>query len=206
MYYASAPLTRLLDSRSVSSSSPQGDFQRDGYVVLPALLGEARRAALHAHALTAAAEPGVYRADPEVPDTPVVYGDPIMETLLEELLPRVEAEAQRRLYPTYTYYRVYKRGDVLRRHTDRESCEISLSVSLGYAAAEPWPLWVDRHGEPRAIPLRPGDALMYRGIELPHWREAFAGEHAVQLFLHYVDQTGPYRAFRFDQRPSLGRA
>jgi hypothetical protein len=179
------------------------DFLRDGYVVLPALLGEARRAALHAHALAAAAEPGVHRADPSVPDTPVVYGDPVMDALLEELIPRVEAEARLRLYPTYSYYRVYGRGAVLPRHTDREACEVSLSVCLGYAASEPWPLWVERHGQPRAIALRPGDALMYRGIEVPHWREAFAGDHAAQLFLHYVDQTGPYQAYRFDQRPSL---
>lgn len=189
----------------MSASVPRGDFLRDGYVVLPALLGEARRAALHAHALTAATQPGVYRADPEVPDTPVVYGDPVMEALLEELTPRVEAETRLRLYPTYSYYRVYKRGDVLRRHTDRESCEVSLSVCLGHAAAEPWPLWVDRHGVSSAITLLPGDALLYRGIEVAHWREAFAGEHAAQLFLHYVDQAGPYRDFRFDQRPSLGK-
>src|SRR5262245_66530252 len=114
-----------------------------------------------------------------------------MEGLLEELMPRMEAETQRRLHPTYSYYRVYKRGDVLPRHTDRESCEVSVSLCLGYAASEPWPLWLERLGASRAIALRPGDALLYRGIELPHWREAFAGEHAAQLFLHYVDRAGP---------------
>ena len=30
--------------------------------------------------------------------------------------------------PTYTYARIYKNGSVLKKHTDRPACEISLSV------------------------------------------------------------------------------
>ena len=54
-----------------------------------------------------------------------------MEALLETLLPRVEAESGMRLLPTYSYLRVYKRGDVLRRHTDRPACEMSVTLNLG---------------------------------------------------------------------------
>jgi hypothetical protein len=52
--------------------------------------------------------------------------------------------------------------------------------------------------------LRPGDALIYRGIELAHWREAFQGEKMAQVFLHYVDRNGPNAAEKFDGRAGLG--
>ena len=49
----------------------------------------------------------------------------------------------------------------------------------------------------------PGDALLYRGIELPHWREAFDGDRMAQVFLHYVDRDGPHRDWAYDKRARL---
>jgi hypothetical protein len=56
------------------------------------------------------------------------------------------------------------------------------------------------------VVLAPGDAVLYRGTECPHWREAFAGEYASQVFLHYVRQGGPHASWRFDGRPALSAA
>jgi hypothetical protein len=126
-----------------------------------------------------------------------------MDSLLEMLLPRIEGETGVRLYPTFSFFRVYKHGDVLRRHHDRQSCEISVTLNLGYAAAEPWPIWVEAAGTAKSFSLQPGDALLYRGIEVPHWRDSFPGEHCAQVFLHYVAQHGPYREWAFDKRPTL---
>src|SRR6202030_4784459 len=77
--------------------------------------------------------------DNQVPNTPCSYGDPIMEGLLSKLMPTVEKASGLQVFPTYSYLRVYKDGDVLDRHTDRPSCEISLSLCLGYQASGPWP-------------------------------------------------------------------
>lgn len=51
--------------------------------------------------------------------------------------------------------------------------------------------------------LEAGDALLYRGIECPHWRTHFEGDHQAQVFLHYVDQQGPCAEWKFDKRDSL---
>jgi hypothetical protein len=112
----------------------------------------------------------------------------------------VEAKAGVSVYPTYSYFRVYKKGDVLKKHKDRPSCEISLSLSLGYDPDEPWPLWVDSGSGATAVPMKKGDAVLYKGCDVLHWREEFQGNYAAQVFLHYVDQQGPHREWRFDKR------
>jgi hypothetical protein len=183
--------------------APVNSFHDFGYSVLRSLVEKRRRAFLYTYASEAARQGLLPQEDPQVPNTPSVYADPMMEALLETLLPRIEQETQLRLFPTYSYYRVYKSGDVLKKHTDRPSCEISVTVNLGYRGGEPWPLWVETNGVSHPEVLHPGDALLYRGIDIPHWREAFVGEHAVQVFLHYIDQAGPHGAWKFDQRPSL---
>lgn len=78
-----------------------------------------------------------------------------------------------------------------------------MSVNLGYNAPTPWPLWVEGPLGPRSVALEPGDAVVYRGLECPHWRDPFDGEFAVQLFLHYVDQDGPYAEWKFDKNRRL---
>ncbi|HEX2761640.1 MAG TPA: hypothetical protein VHM27_14045, partial [Rhizomicrobium sp.] len=104
-----------------------------------------------------------------------------------------------------SFARVYKHGDVLSPHRDRNACEISISLNLGQQPDEPWPLYLRGHDNSVfAAILRPGDALMYRGIELSHWREAYQGEKLAQAFLHYVDRNGPHAGERFDRRPGPG--
>lgn len=142
--------------------------------------------------------------DPQVPNTPSSYGDSAMEDLLVSLMPAIELASGLGLYPTYSYFRVYKAGDVLKEHTDRDSCEISVTLNLGFNAEGPWPIWLRANGRDVPVYLNAGDALLYRGIELAHWRTAFFGVHAAQVFLHYVDKNGPCRAWKFDGRPALG--
>ena len=130
-------------------------------------------------------------------------GDFFMDGLLMDLLPSAEEVSRLKLFPTYSYFRVYKRGDVLAKHTDRPSCEISLTLCLGYEAERPWPIFVEGPEGASSIELAPGDALFYRGIDCPHWREALDGEYTAQVFLHYVDQSGPYAEWKYDKRPAL---
>jgi hypothetical protein len=141
--------------------------------------------------------------DPVVPGAFARCGDFHMEDLLESLVPEIEQVTQRPLFPTYSFFRVYKAGNRLERHTDRPACEFSVSVNLGYRAPALWPLWVEGPLGARSAALEPGDAVVYRGIECPHWRESFDGEFAAQLFLHYVDQEGPHAEWKFDKRRRL---
>jgi len=144
--------------------------------------------------------------DEQVPNTYSHYGDVAMETLLEALRAKMETETGYKLNETYAYARIYKTGDVLHRHKDRYSCEVSTTLNLG---GDPWPLYLDPTGKKGQagikVELEPGDMLIYSGCDLEHWREAFAGKDCGQVFLHYNDaKKKTAKENKFDGRPFLG--
>ena len=129
-----------------------------------------------------------------------------METLLAKLNGKMEKETGYKLNPTYSYARIYKTGDVLHRHKDRYSCEVSTTLHLG---GDPWPIYLDPTGKLGQagvkVDLAPGDMLIYSGCELEHWREAFSGKNCGQVFLHYNDsRKKTAKENKFDKRPMLG--
>ena len=82
--------------------------------------------------------------DEQVPNTYSHYSDIAMETLLKEVKPVMEKHTKLKLSETYSYARIYKEGDVLARHKDRYSCEISTTLNLG---GDPWPIYLDPTGK-----------------------------------------------------------
>jgi len=146
---------------------------------------------------------GTWLADPQVPDTYSVYSDIVMETLLTEVMPKMEDITNLKLIPTYSYARIYKYGDVLAKHIDRPSCEISTTLNLG---GDPWPIYLKLKNESTIrVDLSPGDMLVYKGCELEHWREKFTGQNCGQVFLHYNNkETEGSMDNVYDNRPHLG--
>ena len=159
------------------------------------------------------------RADPQIPGAYSKYGDWVMETLLMYMIPIMKEKTGMDLVPTYSYTRLYEKGNKLRRHKDRPSCEISTTLHLG---GDPWPIFLDpsgadfvinefkeihKPGAPKGIriDLKEGDMLIYSGCELEHWREPFQGTVCSQVFLHYNHANGPFAQTNlFDKRPILG--
>ena len=144
--------------------------------------------------------------DSQIPNTYSNYGDVVIETLLLKLQPLVEAETGMKLSPTYTYARIYKKGDELKRHKDRFSCEISTTMNLG---GDLWDIYLEPSGKEGkqgiSILLESGDLLIYKGCELEHWRETFEGNSCGQAFLHYNDlSSNNSEENRYDKRPFLG--
>mgnify|MGYP003637004948 CR=1 FL=1 len=136
--------------------------------------------------------------DKQIPNTYSCYGDFVMDTLLVKMLPVMKQHSGLDLIPTYSYARAYKKGDELKRHKDRPSCEISTTIHLG---GDPWAIFV----EGTKILLEVGDMLVYSGCELEHWREPFDGDICGQVFLHYNHVNGPFaNKNKFDGRPMLG--
>ena len=133
------------------------------------------------------------------------YADPLMETILYNSKEEVETITGLSLEPTYAYARVYIKGDELPAHTDRPACEISLTVNIA-TVGKNWPIWMEVSGHaPISMLLEPGDAVVYKGCEVKHWREkAMDTELTAQFMLHYVDKNGPFTAYKWDTRPSLG--
>jgi hypothetical protein len=132
------------------------------------------------------------------------YADPLMESILLHLQPAMEEATGYSLLPTYSYLRIYETGAVLAKHTDRHSCEISASLTIGYDAPETWPLMLESNQQSRLIMLQPGDMLLYKGRDIPHWREQFEGRYWIQAFFHYVDAAGELASYKFDRRAGIG--
>jgi hypothetical protein len=144
--------------------------------------------------------------DEQIPDTYSQYSNIAMETLLLKCQPKMEEVTGLKLYPAYTYARIYKKGDELKRHKDRFSCEISTTMNLG---GDPWPIYLEPSGKEGLkgikVNLKQGDMLVYSGCELEHWRNKFKGKECVQVFLHYNNKKTPgSKENMFDKRPHLG--
>jgi hypothetical protein len=155
--------------------------------------------------------------DPQVPETYSHYADMVMETLLVKTHTVMEEKTELKLIPNYSYARIYKKGDILHRHKDRFSCEISTTLNLG---GDSWPIFIEpdetkgKHVEGNyvtdntpgiKVDLEPGDMLVYRGNILEHWRDTFEGENCGQVFLHYNDvNTQGAQENMYDKRPHLG--
>jgi hypothetical protein len=127
--------------------------------------------------------------------------DPLIEVLHINSLPDVESVTGLSLYPTYTFTRIYKKGDVLRPHVDRSPCEITVTCNIT-TQGEIWPLCMKSPGkEPMLHYLEPGSACIYKGCEVTHWRdEAHDTTEILQIMLHYVDKNGPYAHHKFDNK------
>ena len=127
------------------------------------------------------------------------YGDPVMESLLISKLNLVEKEAGLKLLCTYAFWRMYTLGANLIPHKDRPSCEVSVTISLGSDGSS-WPIFM----EGKEINLKPGDAAIYLGCDITHWRESLNGDWQAQAFLHYVDKNGKNQEWAKDKRLIYG--
>lgn len=145
--------------------------------------------------------------DVQCPSSLSLGGDPGLDAVLEWIRPEIGRFVGFELAPTYSYTRRYARGELLARHIDRESCEVSVTVSIE----------VPKRGGPSVVYLKPpnapatkvemfeGDGCIYAGAELEHWRDRFRLDGYVQLFLHFIAKSGPYYPEQvFDGRQCLG--
>ena len=142
--------------------------------------------------------------DAQVAGAKVGDNDPMMMLLLSELKPRVEELYGKRLHETYSFYRVYNQGMDLKKHRDRPSCEVSVTLFLGCNFDWQWPIFVD--GRPYG--MGQGEGVIYKGCEQLHWREPLVyvpyapgmtsnQEPPInlihsQLFLHYIEAGGQF--------------
>jgi hypothetical protein len=132
------------------------------------------------------------------------YADPLIETILQNSNEEMQKITGMSLSPSYSFTRVYQKGEELKPHVDRPACEISVTCHIA-TVGKPWAIWMQAPGgEPTEYTLDPGDACVYKGCEIKHWRNpATDTDINVQMMLHYVDQNGPCAAYKYDKRPGL---
>lgn len=195
----------MADATISGPLAEQEQFRRQGYAVVRRLIEPALADFLWSYVHTKFACQLLSSAGPGVPNSLGGYGDLAFEGLLEYLRPRVEQRSGLALHPTFSHFRFYKHGDFLKRHRDRPACEIGITLAIGQDPPEPWPIFVEGGSGPYQALLEPGDALLYRGVDLFHWRDAYPGKQLVQVFLFYVDRHGAHAGEKFDKRPTLMR-
>ena len=167
----------------------QEDFKQKGYIVIRNCISASEIDRLYQYTLDRVTKGNM--DDGQVPGSPSFYLDPEVNQLQQTLRPMMEEHIGVKLLPVFCYNRVYRTGAVLRIHKDSHRAEISTTMNLGQQG-EPWDLWlVDYNENAVAITLHPGDALLYYGNRLHHWRGKL--EHAdlvSQIMFHFVDANG----------------
>lgn len=186
-----------------SNSDVAALFEQQGYVVVKQLIPRIMCEYIAKNIKVLEAQSRLSFGDTQV-EKAFSGGSPaVTETLLDLMTPALSQILNCELYPTYSYLRIYVKGAALAKHMDRYSCEVSATLPVEYESSTIWPLCLEIDGNTKKIELEPGDALIYKGIQIPHWRDAFEGERQVQVFLHYVKKHGEYSEFKFDKRPNL---
>lgn len=199
-----------------------GDYQADGYALIEGLIPTEVASALLASLSAGLGGPNnnfaAFQSQEMLTRHPTIEIPghrffPLL-TFLWGLTPTISELTGRDLLPSYDYFRVYQKGDICRLHTDRPSCEHSLSMTLGYSDGQPWPLDIARlpsdapvskldedFGEEpyNSIEMKPGDAVLYRGVERRHGRVTpNPNRSSSHLFLHWVERDGEHQAHAFD--------
>jgi len=133
------------------------------------------------------------------------YNHPKYKSTHHQVLEKISAIIGKPLYKTYYYDRFYFPGQELHRHTDRDSCEISITIHIGTNLKEPWGFWIlTPSNQQKEIILNPGDGVIYKGCEQLHWRKPMPGVrrnklrkmfkqpelYYHQIFFHYVLANG----------------
>lgn len=122
------------------------------------------------------------------------YKDPLIQAFLKNKKKILEKNVNLKLHETYTFWRCYTYGADLKKHKDRPSCEISVTVFIGSDEEHEWPIYMDG----KKVNLKVGDGVIYRGCDIEHWREPYKGDYHIQAFLHYVDANGKYANHKGD--------
>jgi hypothetical protein len=182
------------------------EFQNKGYVYLKDFLPLHTCKELTDELKKLVAEQKTFN-DHQCPLSQAVHGALVFDKLLETCLPYFEKASGLKLYPTYSYARLYnQQGEELKNHRDRPACEISATITLGFEG-DVWSIYISDHEnkiDSFKIDMAIGDAVMYRGMDKWHWREPyFEGQWQAQVFLHYVDANGPHAEWKYDKRELL---
>lgn len=184
-------------------------FDGAGYVYIPQLFDQALISLASEYF-----ENKLARGEIEVRQGPVsddmatainYYADPLVEVLLKKATVFISETVGEKVLPTYSFFRVYRHGEKLTKHIDRPACEISVTVNVALMGDKNKIYMKAKNKKEASFVLNPGDAVVYKGCEVMHWREPLDKEQiVVQFMLHYVREKGPYKDHIFDKRPRLG--
>lgn len=166
-------------------------FREKGYAPVGDLIHPFHVAALRRYFRRLIRTGAVHLGDYQSPRRYVAHNDPVVRFFhhqIASIFSKVVGEA---IKPSYAYLASYLSGAELKKHTDREQCEFSITFCLDFSpepdVGTPWPIRLDAPSGTVTVYQGIGDGLAYRGTKLPHYRGALGeGQTSTSIFFHYV--------------------
>ena len=149
----------------------------------------------------------------QVPGSVARYKYPFFYEAYTTVKHNIEKAISTPLYKTYYYDRFYFPGEDLKYHCDRDACELSCTIHCSTNLKDVYPVYIKAvDGSVTAADLKPGDGLVYKGCERPHWRLKMPGVkrqkirnllgkdelYYHQIFMHFVLANGSRSHFAGD--------
>jgi hypothetical protein len=166
-------------------------FREKGYAPLGNLIHPFHMAALRRYYRYLIRTGAIKLGDSQSPRRYVAYNEPVARFFHRDIAAALSAVAGEPIKPSYVYLASYLSGAELKKHTDREQCEFSVTLCLDFspepALATPWPICLDTPAGTVTVYQALGDGLAYRGTRLPHYRHVLSeGQTSTSIFFHYV--------------------
>ena len=198
------------DTDNLKIESYQQQFKEKGYAVIEGFVPPGVAALIANYARIRVANKDMDIMDDGFVDFALTnYGDYITESMLVQVIGLIEKVTDKELAPTYSYLRYYRDKDKLPVHVERYSCQYGVTLCCGYDYNKDvmWPIHIKgKDGKKKTVDQQPGDALVYLGCDLEHWRDQIPGGHHVQVHLHYIGKDEPYAdELTLDTRYRLGQ-
>lgn len=175
--------------RAVSRAAES--FRAKGYAPISDLIHPFHVAALRRYYRYLLRSGEIYLGDQQSSRRYVAHNEPVAGFFHRQIAATLSAIAGEPLKPSYVYMASYLSGAELKKHTDREQCEFSVTLCLDFAPepelATPWPIRLDTPSGTVTVYQAIGDGLAYRGTKLPHYRGVLGEEQtSTSIFFHYV--------------------
>jgi len=190
------------------SKTGHNDFDRDGALLLTNFLdiSNLQRKPDEKNQLCVYSNNGLtfqLESDLQILGSSETYRHPALKESFFIVKNKIEKILNKRLYQTYYFDRFYFNQQELEYHSDRPACQISVSIHIGSSDSNQWPFYIETPDK-RIIDftLAPGDAVLYKGTECPHWRKPIksgSDDYYHQTFMHYVLQDGHFAEYAFDK-------
>ena len=173
-------------------------FREKGYAPLGNLIHPFNLAALRRYYRHAIRRGAIPLGDEQSPRRYAIHNESVARFFHHQIANAVGAIVGEVVKPSYVYLASYLSGAELKKHTDRQQCEFSVTLCLDFSPepelATSWPIRLDTAEGSVTVYQALGDGLVYRGTKVPHYRNVLAEGHtSTSIFFHYVpaDFAGP---------------
>jgi hypothetical protein len=166
-------------------------FQERGYAPVGNLIHPFHIAALRRYFRYAIRSGSIRLGDEQSARRYAVHNESVARFFHHQITNAVSAVVGEPVKPSYVYLASYLSGAELKKHTDREQCEFSVTLCLDFSpepeGATSWPIRLDTGSGTVTVYQALGDGLVYRGPKVPHYRKVLAeGYTSTSIFFHYV--------------------